>query len=284
MSSEVELTLEGASSPAGEIRLADLAALAQSLQELSLRIGRAFVDAEGPGRTPRAIEDLSQLRLRGIDKGSTRLTLARGPAGALDLELAESAALDRRFWEVIEAVGKDERPGWVTDLVADSAASFVEAVQSAAPTVEVIMSRYEPVRIRTQEIHPETWMREGPTADQETVVVTGRLEAVDLRSGRFRVVDDVAHRIGLDDVPEAEAVAHLINHRVRVVGSGIVGRDGQLKAVRQPTIIQESLPSSWFHRERADLTAELAKPGPTFGEGVELTDEEYAEFVAFLKG
>lgn len=280
MSSELELRLEGASSPAGEIRLADLAALAQSLQDLSLRVGRAFVDAEGPGRTPRAIEDLSQLRLRRIDGGSTRLTLALGPADVLDVEVTEAVELDRMFWEVIYGVGKDQRPEWVTGLVADSAAAFVSALQSAAPTVEVTMSPYEPVRIRTREIHRETWTSERQVADQESVVVTGLLEKVDLHSHAFRIRDDVGNTIELTQVPHDRAVATLIGSHITAMGHGVRNRSGRL-TLEAPVIGSEQHP---VHASRVPSAIPLseildASPGPSPAGAVELTDEEYAAFL-----
>lgn len=47
MSPELELRLIEASAPDGEIRLSDLAEIARTLQELSLRIGRQYADAGG---------------------------------------------------------------------------------------------------------------------------------------------------------------------------------------------------------------------------------------------
>lgn len=279
MSTELELRLIGAASPAGEIRLADLVAIAASLQELSLRIGRSYLGGEGPGRARGAVEELTQLRLSEITSGSTRLILARGPAAALDFELAEEAELERRFWDVMDGVAKDQRPDGTSDLIADSAASFVAALQSVAPTVEVTMGSRRQVRIRTTEIHRETWIRERKVAQTEAVV-TGRLEAVDLRSGRFRVVDDVGHRIALDHVPAPTTAAHLINRRIRAIGTGVLGQDGQLKEIDRPSIEEQSLPPSWTGHVASDLDAELSKPGPDYDGGVEFTDEEFADFLA----
>ncbi len=279
MSTELELRLIGAASPAGEIRLADLAAIAASLHEISMRVGRAYIGTEGPGRTKQAIEELSQLRLRGVAPGSTRLTLARGPADTLDLELPAAAEIDTRFWEVIDGVARDQRPDWASDLIAESAAYFVEALQSAAPTVEVTMNSRRSVQIRTKEIHRETWIRERKVAQTEAVV-TGRLEAVDLRSGRFRVVDDVGHRIALDHVPAPTTAAHLINRRIRATGTGVLGQDGQLKEIDRPSIEEQFLPPSWTGHVASDLESELSKPGPDYDGGVEFTDEEFADFLA----
>lgn len=136
----------------------------------------------------------------------------------------------------------------------------------------------------TTTLERQVWASTLGAREPTSVVVAGRLEAVDMRSGRFRIADDVGHRIALEDVPEPSTVAHLINQRVRAIGTGSLGNDGQLKGVIAPSITPESLPSTWFARDSDDLTAELSKPGPSFGDGVELTDEEFADFMTFLKG
>lgn len=58
----------------------------------------------------------------------------------------------------------------------------------------------------TQTLRKEVWLATPGARVVEDVVVTGMLEAVDLRSGRFRIRDDVGSRISLDDVPDAEKV------------------------------------------------------------------------------
>lgn len=99
--------------------------------------------------------------------------------------------------------------------------------------------------------------------DAEGMVVTGQLEAVDLRSSRFRIRDDMGHRIPLEDVPRATEVGHLVGHRVRAVGFGILGSDGQLKGIKGPAIEEESIPPSWSVGAARGWTSELSKPGPS---------------------
>lgn len=281
MSTELQLRLIGATSPDGEIRLADLAAIAGSLQDLSLRIGRSYLGAEGPGRTKSSIEELSQLRLGGIAPGSTRLILTRGPTDTFDVELAEEAELERQFWAVLDGVGQDQRPDGTSDLVALSAAAFVDALKSAAPTVEVTLGTRPPVLIRTTEIHRETWLSEVDVTGAE-FVVTGRLEAVDLRNGRFRVVDDVGNRIALSQVPERTTAAQLINRRIQATGTGVLGSGGELKEIERPTIEEQVLPSSWTATVATNLADELSKPGPDYDGGVDFSDQEFAQFLAAM--
>lgn len=137
MTSDLELRLIGGPTPDGEIRLRDLAALTEALQEVSLRIGRDSINATGPGRTKQFMEELTELRLSAITAGSTGLLLSRGPTDKLDIPLNEQQLVDDRFWELIAAVGEDTRPDWVGDLIAESAAKLVAALKTAAPEIEV---------------------------------------------------------------------------------------------------------------------------------------------------
>lgn len=282
---DLELRLVGARAPDGEIRFADLVAIASSLQELSLRITRTCVSAERLGRPNDVVQEFAQLRLRGLTKGSTRLLVSRGPSDTLDIDPSELRDLDRKFSEVIEGVGRDQRPAWLNDSIAESTEEFVKALQSSAHVVEARFADVgRTVRIKTESIHRETWRRSSPTVSPSEVVVSGKLEAVDLRSGKFRVVDDVGNRIALDDVPDAEGTAHLINQRVRATGPAARDDADRIRVLHAPVVEEDALPDAWCSRTTADLAAELAKPGPTFGAGVELTDEEYADFLAVVRG
>lgn len=284
MNDDLELRLVGTSAPDGEIRFGDLVAIASSLQELSLRITRTCVSAERSGRPKDVVQEFAQLRLGGLSNGSTRLLVSRGPSDTLDIEPSERRDLDRKFSEVIEGVGQDQRPSWVDDSIAASTEDFVKALQDAAQVVEArFAGAGRTVRIETRSIHRETWRRKSPTASTYEVV-SGRLEAVDLRSGKFRVVDDVGNRIALDDVPDAAGTAHLINQRVRATGPAARDDADHIRVLQAPVVEADALPEAWSSPSTADLTAELAKPGPTYGAGVELTGEEYADFLAMVRG
>lgn len=285
MNDDLELRLVGASAPDGEIRFAGLVAIASSLQALSLRITRTCVSADRLGRPNDVVQEFAQLRLRGLSNGSTRLLVSRGPSDTLDIEPSERRDLDRKFAEVIEGVGQDERPSWVNDSIAECTEDFVKALQDAAQVVEARFAGVgRTVRIETWSIHRETWRRKSPTPSPSEVVVSGRLEAVDLRSGKFRVVDDVGNRIALDNVPDAAGTAHLINQRVRATGPAAHGDADRVRVLQASVVEADALPDAWSSLPAADLDAEFTKSGPTYGAGVELTDEEYADFLAMVKG
>ena len=284
---EFELRLIGSGAPDGEVTVASLVSLAEGLQELTLRIGRDLLADPGPGRTTDVVAAVTEIRLAGLMKGSTRIQFVRGRDGELDLDLPQVAEIDARFWEIIDGVSANVRPPWTTDLVADSTRKLVLALKSAASEVQLSHAAAKPLVLETRALMPEVW--EGSTNEPTDrrvpeTLVTGRLEAVDLRNRRFRVIDDVGNRIQLDHVQEPESVAYLINHRVRAVGMGTYGIGGLIKGLDAALIEQQSLPTSWTHRVRTDWESELAKPGPTLGGGVDLTDDEFDEFMATIKG
>ncbi|MGL4745784.1 MAG: hypothetical protein ACRCXL_15530 [Dermatophilaceae bacterium] len=282
MSHQLELRLIDAAFPTGEIPLSDLSAIAASLQELHLRIARLSVDSERRGRPNDTLAQISQMRLTGVSEGSTRLLISRGEPDTLDVEPAEIADLDAKFDDVIRGIADDARPGWVTDPVAESAADLVKALKAAAPSVEARVAGSPVVHIFSDRIHRETWTaREAqPTREAD---LSGTLEAVDLRSGRFRLVDDIGNRVALEQIPRPLHIAPLIGRRVHVSGEASLDSSGRVRSVTKPLIADDPLPDAWLRHEPADFTAELAKPGPQPDGGIELTDEEYAGFVNFLK-
>lgn len=279
MSTELELRLIEASAPDGEIRLSDLAEIARTLQELSLRIGRHYADAAGPGRTHHTIEDLSQLRLSGLATGSTRLLVARGPTDALDLELPDARELDRRFWEVIDGIGHDRRPEWVTDLIAHSAAGFLTALRASAPRVVATMGDRRRVEIDARASRTATWMT-ARIAPGEQTVVAGRLEKVDLSSHAFRIRDDVGNTLALKDVPNDSTAARLIGARVLSSGTAIRNQSGQLTGVRAASVEADESMTSWRIPSAVPIGRLVASaPGPSADHALELTDEEFAAFL-----
>jgi hypothetical protein len=284
MANQFELRLLGADAPDGEVSLTTLANLAATLQELNRRIGRDLLASSSAGRTPEVVASLTDMRLAGLTAGSTRLHFARGRSDELDLDLEVDAEIDSRFWQIVGGIATNVRPGWVTDPIADSAKKFGAALAESAPQVELRKFGEEPIKVVAATLNTDVWQEDTATTARSEVVYTGRLEAVDLRSGRFRIVDDVGNRLTLEQVSDPQTVAYLINHRVRAMGVGTLDSTGRLKRIDSPSLGAQVFPASWTEYKPADLSAELSKPGPTFGGGADLTDAEYDEFIATIRG
>lgn len=280
MAEEMTLRLIGSKSPSGEIALPDLAAIAASLHEVSLRLGRTYFDAAGPGRTRRGVEELVELRLRAVTGGSTTLTLERGPTEVLDVEVPQVQALSNEFWTLLEAVGKGERPDGVSDLVAESAGSFAVALRQAAPKAELTMGSRAPIVMDTQVLHRETWIAPRPAAG-DTVVVSGLLEKVDLGTHAFRIRDAVGNGIDLQRVPNDRHVAGFIGRQITAEGPAVMDRRGRLSALASPAIRLDLHPArDWTVPPDVPLAEILeSAPGPDPSGVIDLSDDELAAFL-----
>ncbi len=280
MTQEVELRLIDAPVPDGEIAVRDLAALSQALQELTTRIGREVVDAPGPGRTPKFMEEFAQLRLRGIQPGSTLLVFAKGPTDKLDVDTAEEQLADDRFWEIVRAISNDHRPDWVSELIAESASKFVEALQAAAPRAVLRASAREPVEITSAQIHAETWTSKHQPANA-AMTVKGRLEKVDLRSHEFRVRDDVGHGVHLKHVVDDVSAAKFVGQWVAATGRVTLSPAGGIVALEGAEIEPVDDPAApYVNRKVSTLEVILASaPGPDPAGAIDLDEEEFAAFL-----
>lgn len=280
MTADLELRLIGASVPDGEISLKDLAALSAALQELTTRIGRDVVQTPGPGRTWAFMEEFAQLRLRTVESGSTILRFGKGPIDKLDVSVAEHQLAESRFWEIIDAIDRDQRPEWASDLIAESTAKLIVALRDAAPQVSLSSSAHPAVKIDLLAVHSETWAtRPQMTGTQSRA--RGRLEKVDLHSHIFRVRDDVGHSVELRHVVSDVEASHFIGQWVVAEGDGMVV-SGRLVALDHAVI---SLLTDAFdllgQGSPTSLDEVLASaPGPDPTAGIELTDEEFAAFLS----
>lgn len=284
MTKDIELQLIDAPVPDGEIVVKDLAALTTALQELTTRIGREVINTPGPGRTKQFMEEFAQLRLRGVEAGSTILVFSKGPTDKLDVDLPEQKIADDRFWEIVKAIGEDQRPEWVTDLIAESAGKFVDALQAAAPKAVLRAPSRQDVLIESAHIHTGTWSSE--RVQTGTVMTAqGRLEKVDLRSHEFRVRDDVGQAVDLKHVNDDVTVSQLVGQWVVARGDGSVLPSGRLVALDSAVIEPVTDPvSSLPEPIRGDLQSILASArGPDLDGGVDVSDEAFDAFLKALR-
>lgn len=280
MMKEIELRLVDASAPSGEVAVKDLAALATALQELTTRISRDVINTPGPGRTKLFMEELSQLRLSALERGSTVLRFTKGPTGKLDVDLPDQALADDRLWEIVRAMGEDRRPEWTTDLIAESVGKLVNAIKAAAPTVVLGTPSRSEVRIASSAMHVETWT---PVRVHTGAVMTatGRLEKVDLRSHEFRVRDDVDQTVDLKHVQSDTTAAQLVGQWVVARGDAELHESGRLVVLDNASISRVDDPAAeHLNRSVATLDEILAgAPGPDIDGGIDLTDDEFQAFL-----
>lgn len=281
---DIELALLGAPAPNGEIPVKDLAALAGALQELATRIARDVVSASGPGRSKQFVEEFVELRLRAVEAGSTVLRFAKGPVGKLDVDLPEEAAVDDRFWEVLEGIAEDRRPDSVTELVMESAGRLLSALKAAAPEAVFAAPTRTPVRVLGEATHLETWAQSRTQAGG-TTSFAGWLEKVDLRSHEFRLRDDVGNRVRLSRVVDDAAAAKLVGQWVWAEGHGVKDRSGRVVALENATVFVIADPAADYLGRRVVSIDEIlaSAPRPDIDGGIDLSDEEVAEFLRAIR-
>jgi hypothetical protein len=275
------LKLDGMAVPKGEIAFNDIANLAAALQLTATRIGRQVGRVEGPGRTPHGIDSASSLRLRTLHEGSTQIDFVIGDTGSLP-NMSDETLIRERFEEIVASVAYNDPPEWISPLIANAAEKIAASILGSGAKYFSFSSsglnghRIIDAPVAVASLDCTVWHVD-PEIVTETLTVSGELEAVDLRSNRFRVRDDVGNDIRLEDVADLEAAARLIGHRV--VATGLSERDDKNRVrLVEPVLVAESLPANW-----------LAMPSKVDGPGVHIPDAPVAgvtdaEIEDFLDG
>jgi len=282
-SRNLELRLEGISSPSGEISLRDLTDIGSALQLTATRIARQVAGAEGPGRSPSHVDRISELRLTGIGEGSTVLKLRLGEDSTLPLLDSDDDIVAQRLEETFLAIATNDPPGWASPPVKQSIGKFVSHLTTAGATRmtaswgndDLVGSQV----IAVTELDDSVWHVDN-TRQTEMASVTGRLDKVDLRARRFRVRDDVGHDINLEDVVDVDAAALLIGQRVVATGAAEHDDTGLVRIV-EPTLSPEEVPASWS----TELPLEVSASGPMPSGGIPgIGTAEVEEFLAEIRG
>ena len=290
---QIELQLQGMAAPDGTIALSDLAGMAGALQLLTTRIARDLDGSAGPGRTSGLLDSIAQLRLGAIAEGSTRLVLEAGNDQALPVPLPLEIEIFDRFWLILDGLATNQRPGWVTPLIAEAASSVGTALASAKTVTFSGSSRGQvrpQVRVAPEQVSRTVWTMDPEQTTRAGVTVTGMLEMVDLRRLQFRIHDDVGNDIVLDEIENASAAA-LVGQRVSADGEATVDDNGRVTRVRSARVELVTLPTEWTRAGRdvgqatdwAELSAALAGPGPGFGGIDGVTSDDVEEFLTSLR-
>lgn len=244
--STLRLRLRGASYPDGEIPLANLAAIADRAQQLATRLARAEEGRGGPGRSPNRLAEGVRLMFVGIEPGSTQLLIAGPPRDPqFDLGPLSEEAIERAFAQLVDgldaAAAGTPLPAGYDDLSRRGLAEWLEALAQAAPEVEVEgrVGARAPKTVRLDPASASAHLREppAPPAPPPSVAVEGVLYAVNLRTGRYRIEDDMGSSIDLvTSLFTTEQVAPLLGQRVAAGGAAKYDDSGKLKEIDATTI------------------------------------------------
>lgn len=286
MTKKFELRLIGADAPDGQLDATDLIAIISSLQEIALRLGRPATDSAERGRPSQLLDGASRLRV-GLAPGSTRILFERRTTDdALPFDMDYEQRVDEAFAGIIDGVANDDRESWVTDTVADAAADLVASLWRAAPEVEFSVDKVVRKRFKTVEMHRDTWRHLAPEMSDQTVVLIGRLEKVDIGRHDFRIRDAVGHEFKIPKVQDDQSVMHLIGNYVSATGLPERDAKGTVTTLRGAKIELAPEPFSGAGIPvPADLESILASaPGPALGGIDDLTDDEIDAFYEALQG
>lgn len=250
MSDSYEFHFEGLDVPEGEIRANDLAAFVTELQRLTERIGQQMLDRSSRRRPSGALGRFTEVRLSGIRPGSTTLEVRIGEPDTIALGDDETTVLNEKFVEVISGIARNVVPTWVSPPIALAALGFVESVHRMHPKGFKLARPEDPsheplVRAALPEVEAEPWAlvaHPREKVEPQRVAISGTLEAVDLKTHRFRVRDDAGNATNLLRVPEVSDVGRLIGRRVVAEGDLEVDAMGRQLGMRPEAIRLLDLP------------------------------------------
>lgn len=286
MTTQFEFRLIGAETPQGQIDVDDAVAILQKLQELATKVGRVETGAEQHGRPGKKVERVAKLRLVGLKAGSTVIEVQRvDDEDMLTFDLEHEQGFDARFAAIIEAIGADARPAAVSDTIAETAADLVSALQKAAPEIEFRSAGVLRRAFKTAETHRETWRPALTEPTPESVTVVGRLYAVNLKSHRLQVQDDIGNEFALPKVENDAAIGHLLGAYVSVTGRPEKDLRGRLAEIHGAIIeAAPQIAASPGARDSVSLDEILAAAsGPIAGGIPELTEDEANAFFEALR-
>jgi hypothetical protein len=298
----LHLRLAGQGGRDGEISLTDLAKVAEQTQRVVTRIARGMVDDHAFGRPRRNIVSATTLTLFGLRPGSTVLDIALPDTAAdtlsaedMPVELGEMAlAVLAESLELLSEsdpapllpVGVDSKVAadigtWLRAL-RDYTRISIEAELNHGTIQAVFVPREAQVKLRKASSQPSV-----PYVSADNQALTGRLYALNLRTGTFRIEDDARHSIQLS-VPEdlRDEAAQLVNTRVRAYGRAAL--DDRYRLVSFAVAALEQLPeyidqAAFFERHELVVPPRVIT-GRDLRAGIiqDLSDDEIAAFMAAL--
>lgn len=280
----VEIVLDGAND--GTIPLTDLARLAQHLQELTHRLTRSLQDRPGPGRSPRSLQQLSDLVAVGIRSGSAVLEVeAPGWNDELNLKDLEPdagvQALELVLAGLQTAANHEPLPGQYSDRARESLREFVAA---AVRYDRMSLSLSHHAEHKTVSVQPAL-VEFPPPAQQpsrEEGQIEGELYALNSRTGLYQVEDNTSRTVKCHVDPKsdlARALENAIRQTVRL--SGLITREpsGRIREIKVKAIVAvETGTGGW----RFDLGDALNEADPIKPSEFVISDLSESEALAFL--
>jgi hypothetical protein len=264
-----------------------------------------MIDDLGPGRLRQDVSEATTLFLVGLRSGSTILDIAL-PQYAEDILSTENMPVELGEMALtvvadsLEILAEDEPtpvlPVGVDDRAIQDIDEWLRALRGyQTVTVEAEVSRKS---FQAEIVPKEARKRLRNASSQPSIpyisadhqALTGRLYALNLRTGTFRIEDDARHSISLT-VPEdvRDEAAQLINTRVRAIGNASL--DERWRLISFIVAALEQVPDlpvgqkAFFERHelvvpKRSITADELVAGII----TDITDDEIDSFMAALEG
>jgi hypothetical protein len=299
----LHLRLIGPNERDGEISLAELAKVAEQTQRVVTRIARGMIDDRASGRPRHNISDATTLSLIGLRSGSTVLDIAL-PVGAAGTLMAEDMPQELGemaltvLAESLEELGENDSepilPVGVDDKAAEDIDDWLRVLRTythininAQLSRGTIHAAFIPQEARAR-LRRATRQPSLPYVSADNQALTGKLYALNLRTGTFTIEDDARHSIRLT-VPEdlRDEAAHLVNTRVRAFGRASL--DDRHRLITFNVAALEQVPDlvdqkAFFERHDLVVPPRGLDQGD-LAEGVitDLSDDEIAAFMGALE-
>ncbi len=227
-----EVRLAPAATSDDPVDAASLADFLAALQTLFYRVTREAADRADLGRTARSLERTSLMRVSWAHPGA--LTVLVGDPDTLEIDpLADR--VDRWVAQLIAAMATNRRPGAVTNPIADATDSLIKAMKALGSQVTFVLPGGGAAALQTEHVSRDPW---GQTRAEpaRTAAVTGRLEMVDLHSGRCRVRDRNGDPFDVQDAVNPQDAARLVGRLVTVSGVLLTGTGTQHHRIERGTV------------------------------------------------
>lgn len=285
----------------GEILLSELAKVAQQTQRVISRLAQGLIDDLTPASLRHEVVNATKLSLVGLGPGSTVLDIA-GPVPDTDTLTAEGMPEELRDMAMaafVESLGtlSQEHPilplgvddagvqaidDWLRSL-RDYERITIVAEVSGAPRQAEITPRLARRQLRSAETQPSL-----PYISADHQILTGRLYALNLRTGKFSIEDGTGHTIRLS-VPAdmRDEAAQLVNRRVRAIGTALLDSTGHLISFEVAAFIE--LPAlgdqgAFFEYHRLEEPPRpISQEDLTQGVISDLSEDEIDAFVSALR-
>lgn len=286
--------------PQGEIRLVELAKVADQTQRIITHIAQNLVDDAMTGRATTDVAGATTLSLVGLRSGSTVLEIALPPIDddvlqAEDMPVGIGQMALSLFAQGLCVLAEEDSapalPLGINDRVVQDIGRWLTALRPYQ-TVDVeahvdgerIRARIAP-RAARQTLNRAEGPPDVPYVSAHHQALTGKLYALNLRTGTFKIEDNLGHSIPLV-VPEDVRgdASQFIGKRVRAIGSAALDEKRRLHSFTVSSL--EETPEYLLRQseffDRHDLVIPprgIANNELDRGVIPDLSDDEIAQFM-----